>query len=1016
MHPYDQKKAFELAERLARRLRRDLFCAMAPLKSEFALAGRQTPFDERLSLTYRPIAPGEVWGRTWQTGWFHFTGKLPRRPEQECVPVVRINTGGEALLFDASGKALTGLTAFCWFADDFVREEYFPPKPPRALDYWCAATANKLAGLDVDYDPALAAEANGSFEARFTLAEAGWMRTAVKALILDLKCLLSLAETLPDGDYRRRAFARAFSAADAAYADNPDNAQAARACLAPLLARPANADALTVTAVGHSHLDTAYMWPVRETVQKAARTFATQLALLDACPDYVFGASTPLHYQMVKEHYPELYARIRQAVAAKRWEPQGGMWVEADLNVPDGESLVRQFLHGKNFFRDEFGVEVRNVWLPDDFGYGASLPQIMKLARCESFVSIKIAVGEWDKFPCHTFRWRGIDGTEVLAHLPPEGFYSSWLQPKTLCKAQNDYAESAETGEFLSLFGLGDGGAGATRDEIEAGRRLANLEDAPKVRFGAAQPLLDRLRRHWDALPVWDGEIYLERHRGITSSLARFKRGNRKREQLLAATEFLCSAVLGGKDYPAEQFDQAWKLLLLHQFHDILSGTSIDETYQEVERDYARIDALCAEARALAEARLRKRAGALLLVNTLNMVWRGWVTLPAEWGGMSTQDALATRRNADGSVEAYVELAPLSDLTLRRGARKAPAAKAVATRRPILENDRMRYEFDADLHLVSAYDKRERLELIREGQFGNDLRLYRDYPDDYEAWDIDRHYRDCLVARPSNPSGSVAQEGDRLTATLTVGSSVIRQQVLLDRESPLLTFRTELEWHEKRRMLRVVFPTTLSSDFATYDVQFGTLRRPTHENTSWDQARFEVMHHKYMDLSGNWGGVALLNDCKYGGRVFGQDLELTLQRSPRFPSLHTEEGRQEFQYAFYPHPGTCALANVAAVAECFNRPPLALPGRDAMPPRTFTVGPEVALAAFKRAEKGTDLIIRLVERQGMQAEVEVNAARGYRLAECDLLEWEARPVQAKRLSLAFHPFEIKTLRIRRQPS
>ena len=1024
MHQYDLKKAFDLSERFERRLKRDLFCDISAMKCEFALASKQTPFAERLKLKYHPIANGEIWGRTWQTGWFHFTGKLGKMPEANTVPIVRINTGSEALLFSGKGKALSGLTSFCWFADDFVREEYYPPISiaGKAVEFWCAVTANKLAGMDVDYDPSYAAEENGTFNAQFKFAEIGWMRTEVKSLMLDIKCLRSLASTFSDNDYRKKDFAVVFNQAETLYADNPANATATRAILAPLLKRPAYASALTVTAVGHSHIDTAYMWPVREAVQKCARTYATQLALMDKYPEYVFGASAPLHYKLIKETYPEIYARIKKAVAAGRWEPQGGMWVEADINIPDGESLVRQFLHGKNFFKDEFGFEVRNVWLPDDFGYTGALPQIMKLARCETFVSIKLAVSDCNKYPYHTFHWRGIDGTEVLVHLPPEGFYSSWLQPATLCKAQNDYAESAETGEFLSLFGLGDGGSGATMEDIEAGRRLANLEGAPKLQFGAAQPLLDRLHKCWDKLPTWDGEMYLERHRGITSSMARFKRGNRKNEQRLAQTEFLCTMLLNGKDYPIAELDKAWKLLLLHQFHDIMSGTSLDETYLETQRDYDEINRICDAALQKAASKLKKDDNAAVIVNTLSSHIDGKITLPKEWCGFAAVDCngkeLPSCLNEDGTVT--VELPIITEsTTIFKGKKKAKAQKVEFVKKTVLENDYMRYEFDNNLQIVSAYDKEAGMELIPTGKAGNELRLYRDYPNDYEAWDIDKHYRESIPEHPQNVSSTVKKVGNTLFAEMRVGNSTIRQWATLEEHSHLLTFKTELDWHEKRKMLRVAFPTTLTSDYATYDVQFGALRRPTGENTSWDVAKFEMLQHKFMDLSDNGYGVAILNDCKYGGRVYAHDLELTLQRSPRFPSMHTEEGHQEFKYAFLPHSGTCAQAGVQQKAEIFNREPLVIMGRSIEKQHHHFKICEpwaVSLTACKRAEKSDDIIIRLVERNGKHETITVNALDNYRIAECDLLEWENVKTKETTLTLKFHPFEIKTLRLRKTTS
>jgi len=1028
MQPYQIRKAYELAEKFQSRLPRDLYCASTPMQAFFAPCSQQTPFDAKDTLEYRSIVPGTVWGSNWQTGYFRFDGCFTAPPEKDLTPVCRINTGSEALLYDVNGKALSGLTAFCWFKDDFIRDIYHPAAnvavPGKAFTFFCAVTANKLAGMDVDYDPPFNADSNGSFQACFKTAETLWMRTEVYQLIMDMKILTSLASVLSEKDYRRRSIARAFDEAENIYADDPANAAAARAVLKPLLERKAYADALTVTAIGHSHLDTAYMWPIREGIQKCGRTFSTQMELIENSDDYIFGASQPQHYAFTKKYFPELYCRIKSAVAAGRWELQGGMWVEPDTNVPDGESLVRQFLHGKNFFKDEFNIEVRNLWMPDIFGYNASLPQIMKLANCNGMISIKLSGNDCNRFPYNTFRWRGIDKSEVLTHFPPEGFYSSFLQPATLCKAQNDYSESAETGEFISLFGLGDGGAGATRDELEAGRRLADLEGAPKVRFAPAQEAIDRLNQHWEKLPVWEGELYFERHRGSTTSIARIKRANRKAEQLLPAVEFFCT--VSGAEYPAAQLDQAWKLLLLHQFHDIMAGTSLDETYEESARDHKVIRDLAQASLDQAAATLRS-PDTVTLVNTLNTNYCSTIQLPLDFNGTlldKDDQAVKTVKKADGTLEALVNLAPMSVNVFKKAEVEFTAAESVGAQTAVLENDLIAYTFDDSLRLLSAYDKEFARELIEPGKWGNALMLYRDYPNNYEAWDLDRHYRERAPEAAVNPAGvlqiSDGAAGKLLTATLRCGKSPITQQVRLLPGSRQLEFITQVDWQEERRMLRVEFPTVLQSDYATFDIQFGSLRRPTHENTSFDLARFEVQLHKFMDLSENDYGAALMNDCKYGGRVINGTIELNLLRSAKFPSLHSENGMQEFKYAFLPHSGTFAEAQIPEKAAAFNREPLMLFDVDASNCRLpFTLDTtNVMLAACKRAEKSNDIIVRLVERYGnvqnavLAFDTNLIASAG----ECDLMEWQESiaPATDGVLQLRFKPFEIKTIRLKRR--
>jgi len=1021
MQPYQVKKAYELAEKFQARLQRDLYCAIQPMKAVFAPTDRAMGFGECDTLEYKAITPGEVWGRTWQNGWFKFSGSFARVKEKNLIPACRINTGSEALLYDVNGKALSGLTAYCWFKDDFIREIYYPGKsaPASGLEFklYCAVTANKLAGLDVDYDPPFGAEVNGSFEARFKCAETLWVRSEVQQLIYDVKVLRSLASVWAEKDYRRRDIAEKLNKAENIYADDFRNASAAREVLAPLLKRRAADSALSVTAIGHSHLDTAYMWPVKEGIQKCGRTFATQMELIENSSDYIFGASQPQHYAFVKQYFPELYERIKVAVAEGRWEVQGGMWVEADTNVPDGEALVRQFLHGKNFFKDEFNIEVRNLWLPDVFGYTAAMPQIMKLANCNSFVSIKLSGNDCNKFPHNTFRWRGIDKSEVLAHFPPEGFYSSFLQPDTLCKAQDNYAESSETGAFLSLFGMGDGGAGAVRDDLEAGRRLADLEGAPKVKFAPAQELLDYLNNCFSQLPIWDGELYLERHRGSTTSAARFKRDNRKSEQLLPAVEFLCSAIRQ-QPYPIKQLDKAWKLLLLFQFHDIIAGTSLDETYEEAAAAHKEIRQLAAECVNNAVKMLPSEENTLTLVNSLNTTWRGSVTLSGEWGGCTLIDASGKAMpytiNEDGSSDVSVELEPMSFTAFNRSGLLG-RSEVLTSIAPVLENEYIAYTFNNDLQIVSAYDKITGRELIPSRESGNRLALYRDYPSNYEAWDLERHYRDRQAEYAVNtaPYTAIKRWSDgssEISAWLKAGNSMIYQRIKLASSGRQLDFITQVDWQKERRMLRVEFPTVIQNDHALYDIQFGAYKRPTCENAPIELAKFEVQLHKFMDLSESNYGVALLNDCKYGGRVFDSTLELTLLRSAKFPSLKNENGTQIFKYAFLPHIGTAETAQVAEAAEVFNRDPLMLFNVDAADVKHgFKLDNcNVALVACKRAEKSDDLIVRLVERYGCEQKVTLDFDRTViaSAGECDLMEWQesSNPATEGKLELIFKPY------------
>ena len=422
---------------------------------------------------------------------------------------------------------------------------------------------------------------------------------------------------------------------------------------------------MDVTCVGHAHIDVGWLWPVAESIRKAARTFSTQLANMERYPDYIFGASQAELYMMIKENYPVLYERIREKVKEGRWEIQGGMWVEADCNLISGESMIRQFLYGKNFFMDEFGYEVRNLWIPDVFGYSASMPQIIKKCGCDYFLTQKISWSRINKFPHNTFRWRGIDGTEVLTHFPPENTYNALCTPLQRVEAENRLKENAYLDEFMSLFGIGDGGAGPSEEHLERNERMRNWDGCPKVRYGTAAGFFERLSAHESKLPYWDGELYLEMHRGTLTTQAATKRGNRYCEQALAALEFFASCA-DIKDYPVKMIAESYRNLLRNQFHDILPGSSIKKVYDRTEKEYAETLVNCKKEMEKIAARLFETApDCCTIVNTLSVPWSGILTLPEIWQGYEVIGA-----EACNGKEIRVKVPPTSFTVIKKGAKK----------------------------------------------------------------------------------------------------------------------------------------------------------------------------------------------------------------------------------------------------------------------------------------------------------------------------------------------------------
>ncbi|MBO7742093.1 MAG: alpha-mannosidase, partial [Victivallales bacterium] len=614
--------------------------------------------------------------------------------------------------------------------------------------------------------------------------------------------LFSLIAFYGKEDYRSKRLLNILNRACNTLKGKAANAPAAREVLQEALKWKALSSALTTTAVGHAHIDVGWMWPVKETIRKAARTFSSQLTLMERYPEYVFGASQPQLYKFVQDHYPQLFEKIRQRIKEGRWECQGAMWVECDCNVPSGESLIRQFLHGKNYYMDNFGVDVRHLWIPDVFGYAASLPQIIKKTGCSFFVTQKISWNRINHFPYSTFRWRGIDGSEVVTHFPPEDNYNSPLIAGILAGAQTRFEQNDQCEEFLTLFGIGDGGGGPKDEYIQRGILCRDLEGAPKVRFGTAQGFCDRvLADDTRKLPSWSGELYLENHRGTLTTQAHTKRNNRKLEQLMTTAEMICS-LLPAAQYPHQEFDGIWKCILINQFHDIIPGSSIRKVYETTEAEHAQCIAQVGEIVKEAGKQLfTADENSLVLFNTLAYDYKRPVELPASWGTAAVADAsgaaVVVQKESDGTLVAAVPVPAGCSVNLRKAA--GAAAAVVQDNVLVLENDVVRYVFNEDGQVTSAIwleDGRELLEAP-----GNVFGYYADRPTYYDAWDVDIWYKDQLIETAVAAAPATREVGpvrSVLNFQLKVGNSVISQKVTLAQGSASLEFSTKVHWDEAR--------------------------------------------------------------------------------------------------------------------------------------------------------------------------------------------------------------------------
>jgi len=715
----------------------------------------------------------------------------------------------------------------------------------------------------------------------------------------------------------------------------------ARGLLRELLARRNGTHAHALRTMGHAHLDTAWLWPLAESRRKAVRTFSSQLRQLDAYPEYRFACSQAVHYAWIEEEQPELWRRLVAHVEAGGFVPVGATWVEPDCNLPSGESLLRQFLHGQRFFESRFGRRCSEFWSPDAFGYSGQLPQVMRACGVTRFLTQKLSWNRFTKPEHHTFTWEGADGSRVLGHFPPLDTYSSEATVGELLRSAAAYKDHAGSGTSLLLFGLGDGGGGPTRTMLETLRRVRDLQGVPRTEPTSAEAFFDTLEAEAGAAerPVVQGELYLEYHRGTYTSQARTKLGNRRAEAALHDAEFLWAARSEG--YPRAELDRLWKLLLLNQFHDILPGSSIRQVTEEAERDLAQVvagaDDLVLEALGGAED---------VPVNTLGFPRREVARTPA------------------GELR-VVEAPPYG-----AGDLVAQCHEVVSREGLVLENDHLRATLAEDGLLVSLVHRPSGREALAAP--GNRLELYDDRPVAFDAWDVDPAHLDTRRDAPAAHAWKVVTE-EPLRVELAFERrlserSALRQVVRLDAGSPRLEVHTEVDWHERHTLLKVCFPLAVRAATATYETAFGTTERPTHRSNAWARAQYEVPAHRFADLSEHGFGVALLSDAKYGWSCHGSELRLSLLRAPTSPDPEADQGRHPFAYALLPHAGGWREAGVLAEAHRFNQPlrwglsgtvPLS-PGRSL----ASVDDPNLVLDTIKRAEDSDDLVLRLYEAHG----------------------------------------------------
>ena len=983
-----------------------------PLDLEIAGPVDRISWAEAQRLAYKPAAIGQELGPGWSTHWLRLRGEIPAAWRDSTV-VVRFSTGSEALLwldgvpfhgFNHEGQPV--------FLDRGRAEAVLP----QAL-----VESGRLAGeIEIACNGLWGAGPDWRF--KLELAELARRDDAAWKMAHDLVILVKWLEEMPEMKYPEPWMGQPTIPPTAKklppwpgrvlqllnrfcnVCDTEDRATwpAGQAILDEIYTHRNATYTHQVIAVGHAHIDTAWLWPLAETKRKCARSFSNALHILDRHRTLRFACSQAQQYAWMKETYPGLYERIRAAARRGQWIPVGGTWVEPDCNLPSGESLVRQFLVGQRFFKQEFGRYCREFWNPDVFGYNGQLPQIMRGAGIEYFLTQKLSWNQFNKPHHQNFHWEGIDGSRVLTHFPPADTYNA-LDFTNLVRHFHQHERGAtdhdRVGLGMMLYGWGDGGGGPSHHMAEILERLEDLQGFPRVSSAAPEEFFERLKAELTEAPVSVGELYFEYHRGTYTTQAANKRDNRRCERQLRDVELL--AAVGWHGYPKAELDRLWRLVLLNQFHDILPGSSIRAVYEDSARDYADCFQTLSrlEAAALPVAVGPRGPTGHTLVNTLGWERSGVVELPDQSLVLATVPACG--------------YAP--------SVARSPVHGPVAVRQEggewILENGLLRAAFDAAGHLTSLRTSRE---AIAPGARANRFALYEDYPHNptLDAWELDPAHLEKswdVVAHSVRAIDNGALRAG-LEFAYQFGESRMTCRATLAADTSFVEFACTVDWQHRHRFLKVEFPVAVHTPEAAFDIGFGHVRRPTHFNTSYDVARFESPAHFWADLSEEGFGVALLNDSKYGHAVHGNVLRLSLLRGPTHPDPQADLGAHQFRYALYPHDGALAAGEVVRRAHEFNTPWTILPGATSAARSWFSVDtPHLVLDTIKRAEDSDALIVRLHECHGARGTARLGTSVAIQEAcRVNLLEEDPEPL-ATLDAIPFRPFEIITLRLDIRP-
>jgi alpha-mannosidase len=978
---------------------------------------------EWLDQQWRPYQIGDEWGGENHTAFFRCEAKVPENFAGR-YGVLHLKPGGEGLL-TLNGKQLAGLDSkheVVFLSEQMkggetlqieIEQSVNEMEIPRIVHQFSVA---ELAVLDRDIE-----DAYFDLQCAYDIVMTPQAGNEVRAFLFDeLKKAISLIDFEGDGEKFRASLMEARSYVR----DHIYNSE-----------RFKHHGRLNM--VGHSHLDFVYQWDYSEFLRKIGRTHATTLNMMCEFPDYLFCQSQMKLYEDLKSLYTEIYDRIKERVKEGRWEVIGGMYVEPDCNLISGESFVRQLQFGREFARREFGTTSSVCWLPDVFGIAWFIPQILKRAGFRFLITNKPVIwNDTNEFPHNTFWWEGPDGSRILAHLPATHFGAS-IDADVMLTNWNEYKQKVACNEVIYNYGYADGRGGPNREDVLSGRRYKNMPGMPQSLFTHGQEAFERIEAKAEDLPVWKDELYLETHRGTYTTQARLKKNNRKAEILYRNAEAMSAiASLLGGSYPGEDLHEGWKLILKNQFHDILPGSHVTQAFHDALKDYEIVfekgDKALTSALNYIGSQISSESAAVAVFNM--QPWERTDVVDAELEAApepSFQIVDANGNNVpfqvlgqdDGRVRVLIEacdVPPMGYMVYRLVEGQPDGSTPFIVHDKSIENAFFQVRFDEQGTISGIYDKKNDRQVIEEG---NKFQLFEDVPGRYAAWDIVPMYKDReFEISPVERSEIVETGAVRLVLRQERGlmKSKMVQKIILYRSLPRIDFETEIEWGERDRLLKTGFLVNVNAMRATYDMSYGYIERPTHANTSWDAAKFEVCGHLWADLSEGDYGVSLLNDCKYGYDIFGNRMRLTLLRGPQYPDPTADLGHHSFTYSLYPHQGDWRQAETPRRAWELNDPLMAIPigGGDGnlRPSDSFLsiVSDHVMISALKMAEKGDGLILRLYEDQNRRGTVNVTFFHPpSRAVECDPYENEIGQANVVSGCLRFDikPFEVRTFKL-----